>query len=359
MSNEVLLAMPFFTFMGLILERSGMAEDLLDTIGQLFGPVRGGLAFAVIFVGALLAATTGVVAASVISMGLISLPIMLRYGYDRRLASGVIAASGTLAQIIPPSLVLIVMADQLGRSVGDMYEGAFLPGIILAGLYAAYVALMAIVFPKSAPGLPREAIGFREPNGSRGVWQLGILVLFSGPRRLLRSVADRHQGRRGFRHPDHLRGDRCGAHLRPHGLACSGARRSPLGGLVAALVASTSGYRLGYGTLALDGDDHRRRALRAGRRPGRELHGLPADVADGAAGHLRDGAAAAADLPRARHDLHRPRDADGGRRHGRARLTDPRRHQAPARQQPEPLQLQSSGRPRRRRPSSRPSCSSS
>ncbi|MDF2812764.1 MAG: transporter large permease subunit [Microvirga sp.] len=180
MSNEVLLAVPFFTFMGLILERSGMAEDLLDTIGQLFGPVRGGLAFAVVFVGALLAATTGVVAASVISMGLISLPIMLRYGYDRRLASGVIAASGTLAQIIPPSLVLIVMADQLGRSVGDMYEGAFLPGIILAGLYAGYVMLMALIFPKSAPGLPQEAIGFREPNGARGVWQLGILVLFSG-----------------------------------------------------------------------------------------------------------------------------------------------------------------------------------
>ena len=130
MSNDTLLAIPFFTFMGLILERSGMAEDLLDTIGQLFGPIRGGLAYAVIFVGALLAATTGVVAASVISMGLISLPIMLRYGYDRRLASGVIAASGTLAQIIPPSLVLIVMADQLGRSVGDMYAGAFIPGLV-------------------------------------------------------------------------------------------------------------------------------------------------------------------------------------------------------------------------------------
>lgn len=180
MSNEVLLAVPFFTFMGLVLERSGMAEDLLDTIGQLFGPVRGGLAYAVIFVGALLAATTGVVAASVISMGLISLPIMLRYGYDRRLASGVIAASGTLAQIIPPSLVLIVMADQLGRSVGDMYEGAFLPGLILTGLYAGYVMLMSIVFPKAAPGLPPEAIGYREPSGARGVWQLGILVAFSG-----------------------------------------------------------------------------------------------------------------------------------------------------------------------------------
>jgi tripartite ATP-independent transporter DctM subunit len=124
MSNDTLLCVPFFTFMGLILERSGMAEDLLDTIGQVFGPVRGGLAYAVIFVGALLAATTGVVAASVISMGLISLPIMLRYGYDRRFASGVIAASGTLAQIIPPSLVLIIMADQLGKSVGDMYAGA-------------------------------------------------------------------------------------------------------------------------------------------------------------------------------------------------------------------------------------------
>ena len=127
MRNDTLLAIPFFTFMGLILERSGMAEDLLETIGQMFGPVRGGLAYAVVFVGALLAATTGVVAASVISMGLISLPIMLRYGYDRRLAAGVITASGTLAQIIPPSLVLIVMADQLGRSVGDMYRGRLHP----------------------------------------------------------------------------------------------------------------------------------------------------------------------------------------------------------------------------------------
>ena len=137
MSNDTLLAIPFFTFMGIVLERSGMAEDLLDTVGQLFGPVRGGLAYAVIFVGALLAATTGVVAASVIAMGLISLPIMLRYGYDRRVASGVIAASGTLAQIIPPSLVLIVLADQLGRSVGDMYAGALIPGLVLTGLYMA------------------------------------------------------------------------------------------------------------------------------------------------------------------------------------------------------------------------------
>jgi len=179
MSNDTLLAIPFFTFMGLVLERSGMAEDLLDTIGQLFGTIRGGLAYAVIFVGALLAATTGVVAASVISMGLISLPIMLRYGYDRRVASGVIAASGTLAQIIPPSLVLIVMADQLGKSVGDMYEGAFIPGIVLAGLYAVYIFLVTLLYPKATPGLPPEAVGFREPSGSRGLTSLGVLTLVS------------------------------------------------------------------------------------------------------------------------------------------------------------------------------------
>ncbi|WP_315741334.1 MULTISPECIES: TRAP transporter large permease subunit [unclassified Bradyrhizobium] len=179
MNNDTLLAIPFFTFMGLVLERSGMAEDLLDTIGQLFGTVRGGLAYAVVFVGALLAATTGVVAASVISMGLISLPIMLRYGYDRRLAAGIIAASGTLAQIIPPSLVLIVMADQLGRSVGDMYEGAFIPGLVLSGLYAGWAFISSMIFPKSAPGLPKEAIGYREDNGSRGLTSLGLLFLAS------------------------------------------------------------------------------------------------------------------------------------------------------------------------------------
>ena len=161
MANETLLAVPFFTFMGLILERSGMAEDLLDTIGQLFGPIRGGLAYAVIIVGALLAATTGVVAASVISMGLISLPIMLRYGYDKRLASGVIAASGTLAQIIPPSLVLIVMADQLGKSVGDMYAGAVIPGLALTGLYVVYVIIVSFVRPHWVPALPTEARSLR------------------------------------------------------------------------------------------------------------------------------------------------------------------------------------------------------
>lgn len=179
MQNETLLAIPFFTLMGLILERSGMAEDLLDTIGQLFGPVRGGLAFAVIFVGALLAATTGVVAASVISMGLISLPIMLRYGYDRRLASGVIAASGTLAQIIPPSLVLIVLADQLGRSVGDMYKGAFIPGFVLTGLYAGYVILLAVFKPHWVPALPPEARTIREDSGKSGLPSLLVLTIVS------------------------------------------------------------------------------------------------------------------------------------------------------------------------------------
>ncbi len=179
MTNETLLAIPFFTFMGLVLERSGMAEDLLETIGQLFGPVRGGLAFAVILVGALLAATTGVVAASVISMGLISLPIMLRYGYDRRFATGVIAASGTLAQIIPPSLVLIVMADQLGRSVGDMYEGALIPGLVLSGIYLLYAGGVAVLFPKAAPALPPEARSLREPGGASGVVSFLVLLLIT------------------------------------------------------------------------------------------------------------------------------------------------------------------------------------
>ncbi|WP_157015700.1 TRAP transporter large permease [Mesorhizobium xinjiangense] len=157
MYNDTLLAVPFFTFMGLILERSRMAEDLLDTIGQLFGPVRGGLAYAAILVGALLAATTGVVAASVIAMGLISLPIMMRYGYNRGLATGTIAASGTLAQIVPPSLVLIVMADQLGRSVGDMYVGALLPALIIVGVYCVYIFAVTLVRPHWAPALPVEA----------------------------------------------------------------------------------------------------------------------------------------------------------------------------------------------------------
>ena len=157
MGNQVLLAIPFFTFMGIILERSGMAEDLLDTVGQLFGSVRGGIAYAVIFVGALLAATTGVLAASVIAMGLISLPVMIRYGYDMRVATGVICASGTLAQVIPPSLVLIVMADVLGVSVGDMYLGSVMPGLMLVGLLVLFIFAVSVVKPKMLPALPPEA----------------------------------------------------------------------------------------------------------------------------------------------------------------------------------------------------------
>ncbi len=156
-ANPTLLAIPFFVFMGLILERSGMAEDLLDTIGQLFGSVRGGLAYAVILVGGLLAATTGVVAATVIAMGLISLPVMLRYGYDKRLATGVIAASGTLAQIVPPSIVLIVLADQLSVSVGAMYKGALLPGMLMVGLYLVYVFAVTVFKPLAAPAMPASA----------------------------------------------------------------------------------------------------------------------------------------------------------------------------------------------------------
>ena len=176
MQNDTLLAIPFFTFMGIILERSGMAEDLLETVGQVFGPMRGGLAVAVILVGALLAATTGVVAAAVISMGLISLPIMLRYGYNRTIATGTITASGTLAQAIPPSLVLIVLADQLGRSVGDMYAGAMLPGLLLVGLYLLFVFAVAIVRPAWVPALPEQARIYREDNGASGHRSLLVLL---------------------------------------------------------------------------------------------------------------------------------------------------------------------------------------
>ncbi len=176
MQNDTLLAVPFFTLMGIILEKSGMAEDLLETVGQVFGPIRGGLALAVIFVGALLAATTGVVAAAVISMGLISLPIMLRYGYNRTIATGVITASGTLAQAIPPSLVLIVLADQLGRSVGDMYAGAILPALLLVACYAIYVIVISIIKPSWAPALPAEARIYREANGASGHKSLLVLL---------------------------------------------------------------------------------------------------------------------------------------------------------------------------------------
>ena len=180
MQNETLLAIPFFTLMGIILERSRMAEDLLATVAQVFGPVRGGLAVAVVLVGALLAATTGVVAAAVISMGLISLPIMLRYGYNRTIATGTITASGTLAQAIPPSLVLIVLADQLGRSVGDMYAGALIPGLMLVGLYLSFIAAVAIFLPKWVPALPREARIYTESNGASGHVSLLVLFLICG-----------------------------------------------------------------------------------------------------------------------------------------------------------------------------------
>jgi tripartite ATP-independent transporter DctM subunit len=155
-SNDLLLAIPFFTFMGAILERCGLAEDLLDSIGQLFGPVRGGLSYAVIFVGAILGAITGTVAASVIAMGVISIPVMMRNGYSVRHTMGVIAASGTITQLIPPSLVLVVLADQLGRSVGDMYAGAIGPSIIQVALFVVWVAIVSVIWPKEVPTLPIE-----------------------------------------------------------------------------------------------------------------------------------------------------------------------------------------------------------
>lgn len=157
MSNFTLLAIPFFIFLGSVLEKSGIAEELLETVGILFGPVRGGLAIAVVVVGTILAATTGVVAATVIMMGLLSLPIMLRYGYDKKLATGVITASGTLAQMIPPSLVLVVLSDQIGVSVGDLFLGALIPGLMLSGLYILYVIFIALVRQKAAPALPLSA----------------------------------------------------------------------------------------------------------------------------------------------------------------------------------------------------------
>lgn len=156
-SNDLLLAIPFFTFMGAILERCGLAEDLLDSIGQLFGPVRGGMSYAVIFVGAILGAITGTVAASVIAMGVISMTPMLKYGYSTRHTMGVIAASGTITQLIPPSLVLVVLADQLGRSVGDMYAGAIGPSMIQVALFCIWVAILAVVRPQDVPALPLEA----------------------------------------------------------------------------------------------------------------------------------------------------------------------------------------------------------
>jgi len=156
MNNFTLLAIPYFIFMGSMLEKSGIAENLLETMGILFGRLRGGLALAVVLVGALLAATTGVVAATVVAMGLISLPIMLRYGYNKELAAGVIAASGTLGQIIPPSIVLVVLGDQLGVSVGDLFIGSVIPGLLMAGIFALHVLIIAFIRPELAPALPLE-----------------------------------------------------------------------------------------------------------------------------------------------------------------------------------------------------------
>ncbi|HEX9579864.1 MAG TPA: TRAP transporter large permease subunit [Gemmatimonadales bacterium] len=156
MGNFVLLAVPFFILMGTVLERSRLAEDLLQTIGVLFGPARGGLALAVVVVGTLLAAATGVVGASVVAMGLISLPVMLRYHYSMELATGVIAAAGTLGQIIPPSVVLVVLGDQMGVSVGDLFIGSLLPGLLLAAMYGVYVAMVGFLRPEAAPALPKS-----------------------------------------------------------------------------------------------------------------------------------------------------------------------------------------------------------
>ncbi|WP_072623222.1 TRAP transporter large permease subunit [Spirulina major] len=160
MANYTLLAIPYFIFLGAMLEKTGIAERLLETMGILFGRLRGGLALAVVVVGALLAASTGVVAATVVAMGLISLPIMLRYGYDKRLATGIIVASGTLGQIIPPSVVLVVLGDQLGISVGDLFIGSLIPGVMMAGAFAIYVLILAWVRPSLAPALPESVRTF-------------------------------------------------------------------------------------------------------------------------------------------------------------------------------------------------------
>jgi tripartite ATP-independent transporter DctM subunit len=173
MSNYVLLAVPFFIFMGTMLERSRLADDLLTTIGQLFGRFHGGLGLAVVFVGALLAAATGVVGASVVTMGMIALPVMLRYGSDQALSAGVIAASGTLGQIIPPSVVLVVLADQLGVSVGDLFVGALLPGLMLAGFFALYVVVVAWRCPTKLPALPAHELPRSGAElGRRVIWVL-------------------------------------------------------------------------------------------------------------------------------------------------------------------------------------------
>ena len=157
LSNDLLLAIPFFTFMGAILEKCGLAEDMLDSMGQLFGPAKGGLGYSVIIVGFILGAITGTVAGQVIAMAMISLPVMIRYGYNMRYATGVLAASGTITQLVPPSLVLIVMADQLGQSVGDMYKGAWGPSILQVLIFAGYTYFLSVFKPEHVPGVPKDA----------------------------------------------------------------------------------------------------------------------------------------------------------------------------------------------------------
>lgn len=161
MSNFTLLAIPYFVFLGSVLEKSGLAEELLETLGIILGRLRGGLAIAVVVVGTLLAATTGVVAATVIVMGMLSLPVMLRYGYDKKLAAGVIVASGTLAQLIPPSLVLVILSDQIGVSVGDLFLGALIPGLMLSGSYLLYIVGLAVFKPEMVPALPTDLVSLK------------------------------------------------------------------------------------------------------------------------------------------------------------------------------------------------------
>jgi len=174
MQNYTLLAVPFFILMGMLLERTGLAEDLLKTMGIAFGRVRGGLGFSVVIVGTLLAAATGVVGATVVAMGLIALPIMLQYNYSKSLACGIISASGTLGQVIPPSIVLIVLADQLGAPVGDLFVGSLVPGLMLSAMYMAYVGLVAITRPKLAPAMPKEA---RAMEGKKLSREIGLVMI--------------------------------------------------------------------------------------------------------------------------------------------------------------------------------------
>ena len=181
LSNDLLLAIPFFTLMGTILEKCGLAEDMLDSMGQLFGPARGGLGFSVIIVGFILGAVTGTVAGQVIAMAMISLPVMMRWNYNMRYATGVLAASGTITQLVPPSLVLVVLADQLGKPVGDMYKGAWGPAILQVLLFLTYTFILSRTFPAHVPGVPKEA---RTLSGSalvikclRGIIPSAVLIM--------------------------------------------------------------------------------------------------------------------------------------------------------------------------------------